>query len=130
MFYSDKETEEEEKKFKEEVERVYEYVAKQMAENGGGLYALIEEGYELMKNKQPSPEQLARLDEIMAQIDVVNEINKKNLVILEENVVRNTSFIYHELKKKAEDGNVEAMKAYLDLKPEYESLVLSRIGNN
>ncbi len=130
MFYSDKETEESEKKFQEDLQRVRKYAAEKQEEQGAILFALIDEGNKLMKKKKPSPEVVARLNEIMEQIEEISKVFNENLLILEESLTRSSNYIFHEIKKKAEEGSPEAMKAYLDLKPDYEGIMLSKASTN
>ena len=130
MFYSDKETEQSEKKFQEDLQRVRKYAAEKQEEQGTILFALIDEGNKLMKNKKPSPEAVARLNEILEQIEEISKLLNENLLILEESLTRSSNYIYHEIKKKAEEGSPEAMKVYLDLKPDYEGIMLSKASTN
>lgn len=130
MFYSDKETEESEKKFQEDLLRVRKYAQEKQQEQGAILYALIDEGNELMKNKKPSTADTTRLNEIMLKIEKLSVVFKENLLILEESLTRSSNYIFHEIKRKAEEGSPEAMKAYLDLKPEYEGVMLSKASTN
>ena len=130
MFYSDEETRDNEVKFQTELLKVYKFHEEDQEKTGALLLALSTEGYEIMKNTQPTPEQLERLDEIWNEMMSISNLLNKHIPILAESLSRQMSSIYLEIKEKAEDGDSNAMKVYLDIKSEYESLVLSGISNN
>ena len=130
MFYSDEETRDNEVKFQAELLKVYKFHEEDQEKTGALLLALSTEGYEIMKNTQPTPEQLERLDEIWNEMMSISHLLNKHIPILAESLSRQMSSIYLEIKEKAEDGDSNAMKVYLDIKSEYESLVLSGISNN
>lgn len=130
MFYSDKETEESEKKFQENLERVRKFAVENQEQQGAVLYALLEEGNRLKELENPTPEEVARLKAVIDKIEELAKVFKENLQILEESLSRSSNYIYHEIKKKAEEGDPAAMKVYLELKPEYEEIILSRTSAN
>ena len=130
MFYSDKETEESEKKFQENLERVRKFAVENQEQQGAVLYALLEEGNRLKELENPTPEEVARLKAVIDKIEELAKVFKENLQVLEESLSRSSNYIYHEIKKKAEEGDPAAMKVYLELKPEYEEIILSRTSAN
>ena len=130
MFYSDKETEESEKKFQENLERVRKFALENQEQQGAVLYALLEEGNRLKELENPTPEEVTRLKAVIDKIEELAKVFKENLQILEESLSRSSNYIYHEIKKKAEEGDPAAMKVYLELKPEYEEIILSRTSAN
>ena len=130
MFYNDKETQESEKKFQEDIKMVREYAIKSQEEQGNLIFELIEEGNKLKEIEYPSEYEVARLKEIIEKIEEMAAVFKKNLMILEESLSRSSNYIYQEIKKQAAEGNPEAMKVYLELKPEYENIMLSKSSAN
>ncbi len=130
MFYSDKETEESEKKFQENLERVRKFAVENQEQQGAVLYALLEEGNRLKELENPTPEEVARLKAVIDKIEELAKVFNENLQVLEESLARSSNYIYHEIKKKAEEGDPAAMKVYLELKPEYEEIILSRTSAN
>jgi hypothetical protein len=77
-----------------------------------------------------SKEETDMLDKAYAHLKtMVERINDMQLV-LGESIMRQSDHIYFGIKKRAEEGDEEAIKAYEKLKPAYEAALRENMSDN
>lgn len=121
MFYNDKETEESEKKFQENLKSIRKFMAEDNGVLDEQIAILVKTLTKMLENPDKSPEDIAALNEIRTQLQPLIQTFQDMQLILHENLVRQTTTFYHEMKKLAAEGNEDAKKVYEELKPAYES---------
>ncbi len=131
MFYADKQSEEDEKLFQEKLAAVRAYMANERVADDARITLVMQEGWELLKKKTMTKEELERLDEIQAIMIARKERLLEIQAILKEDCFRYTSETYHDIKTLAEKSNDPIlMQAYLDLKPHYLKKLRDNMNDN
>ncbi len=130
MLYNDEETKAFEEKFKTMLAKTREFMSSQKAVLEENLKTIIENSKSIIEKPDKTEEEIAFLQNLRQQLQPVVKALSDMQLILDESLFRQASLQYQHIKKLAEEGNEKAMKAYLDLKPHYETMLREQMNDN
>lgn len=130
MLYNDEETRNEEKLFQERLKLARSFSEEEKQKLMSGMDILIGALKKLADKPELTEEEDALLKNIKTRIKNVTENIGSIKDTLDESLLRQSNAYYQHIKELAEKGNADAQKIYDDLKPSYQALLKSNIGDN
>ena len=120
MNYDDKFTRDFEEKFQKSLKKIRNFSKEdrqKVEENIMLLSNIIEE---IVDKPDKSPDEIELLAKLQLELPKLIQILEDQQLILDESLYRKSRAQYEHLKKLAKEGNKEAEKLYLELKPYVE----------
>ena len=120
MNYDDKFTREFEEKFQKSLKKIRNFSREDRQKMEEDIKMLNNFVEELIDKPDKSPDEIELLAKLQLELPKLIQILEDHQLILDESLYRKSRAQYEYLKKLAKEGNKEAEKLYLELKPYVE----------